>query len=307
MNPIPWTMTVVTFTSIRYGGEQHDLTDKEAKLAKIIADQYPAAMHEASRGRLAIQARTVIETDTYDLDQFIADNDTAIRKNGSTGAWMSQGLARPVTDTYGADKTRGTIILVGQSQLNQGAYGLTLNEGGRRFSSIQVSDGIYDQYVGTGRFDDVAVHETAHQFQGATSDAGQKQATNPADTGYGNPDWGRVAPYAYNDDPVTNWLSFLRVIYDRIDYGVLAAYVAANPADIDGPFQQLAPLNVFDAYGSTPPIKTAPDPVTSAAVPPEPSQPMPIRIDLNVTVTGETGVVVTTNAAATPATVAGAA
>lgn len=291
IDPVPWSMVVVTVPHIRYGGSVKEMSPKEGAMAKIIADQYPAIMAKASRGRLAIQARTVVHDDVYDLDQFIADNHTDIRRQGNGGIWMSQGLARPVTDPYGAATARGTIIIVGQSQLDQKAAGLTLNEGGRRFSSIQVSDGGYDEYVGKGRLDDVLVHETGHQFQGATRDAGQKQAANAGDTGYGNPDWGRVAPYAYTDDPVINWFAYLRVLYDLIDDDLLAAYVDAHPAVIDGPFQPLVPFDLTDAYA---PVTTAPEP---GGTPPVTTEPTPIRMSIDVTVAGGNGVVVETNAA----------
>lgn len=245
---IPWEMVVITPTRIRFEGRVRMMTERELDMARWIVTAFPSLFRQASRERLA--ARLIVREidDVWDLDARIAELQTRIRATPAGGVAVDQNLTRPLFDPLGGAVARGNHVIVGASQLDSGAYGLTWNEGGRRFSFYNVSDAMHDEYAGRGRTPDVMVHETAHQLQDATRQAGQPEAASPGGTGMPNPDWAEAAPYGFRDDPRANWMHWYDALYDAIDYGRLAAWAAAHPTGLTGPFAEDVPIDTRQAY-----------------------------------------------------------
>ena len=72
-----------------------------------------------------------------------------------------------------------------------------------------------------------------------------------------NPDWAETAPYGYHDDPLANWMNWYEMLYDAIDYARLAAWAAANPTGLTGPFAEEVPIDIHRAYASGTPLAAA--------------------------------------------------
>lgn len=254
---IPWDMVVVTPTRIRFQGRDRTMTSAELDMARWLVTAFPSLFRQVSHDRLT--ARLIVREvdDVWDLDARIAELQTRIRETPGGGVAVDQNLTRPLFDPLGGAVARGSHVIVGTSQLDSRAYGLTWNEGGRRFSFYNVSDAMHDEYVGRGRTPDVMVHETGHQLQDATRLAGQPAAASPGKAGMPNPDWAETAPYGFHDDPRANWMSWYETLYGAIDYARLGAWAAANPTGLTGPFAEEVPINTRQAYGTGTPLAAA--------------------------------------------------